>query len=371
MKSSGKQRVAILKSRLYKGGVAQVLGHMIVVLNEQGIVPDILTLKSDLTKNDFEKLYQIKIDFNIKIIGPNIKMPYEWHFLYFNLLSKRHSKKYDLFINSNNTSFFAPKNIPTLTYIHYPRKNRVISNSSSIHFPEKKDKSIFAISSDPFYIARFLYMFNNYFGKNEKLIANSEFTKKAIQNCYPKNNNEIHILYPPVENSEIKKVEKKMQVVTLGRISPEKRQSEQIEIALKLPEINFFILGFSDLGKYYQECKSKIEYSGAKNIHLSPNLDYSEIQKILSESAIFLHNVRNEPFGIGIVQAALQGCIPVIHRSGGATEIVNNQDLQFTDIDQACNIIHKIKNQNLGFNFQSKFSEKVFQETFKQYLQEY
>jgi glycosyltransferase involved in cell wall biosynthesis len=360
MKSSGKQRVAILKSRLYKGGVAQVLGHMIVVLNEQGIVPDILTLRSDLTKNDFEKLYRLKIDFNIKLIGPNIKMPYEWHFLYFNLLSRRQSKNYDLFINSNNTSFYAPKNIPTLTYIHYPRKNRVISKTSSIHFPEKNDKSMFEISSDPFYFARFLYNFNTDFGKNEKLIANSEFTKKAIQTCYPKTKKPIEILYPPVESPEVKIVEKKMQVVTLGRISPEKRQLEQIEIALKLPEINFYILGFSDLGKYYIECKSKIENSGAKNIFLLPNLDYSEIQKILSESAIFLHNVRNEPFGIGIVQAASQGCIPVIHRSGGAVEIVNNEKLQFTNTESAIKIIDEIKKGENTFTFTNLFNNKFF-----------
>ena len=368
---TGKQRVAILKSRLYRGGVAQVLGHMIAALNKKGIVPDILTLRSDLTENDFEKLYRLKIKFHIKLIGPNLKMPYEWHFLYFNLLSRGFSKKYDLFINSNNTSFLAPKNIPTLTYIHYPRKDRVISDSSSIHFPEKKDKSIFDYASDSFFIARFLYQFNKRFGKNEMIIANSKFTKRAIERCYSNLKNPIVVLYPPVENPEIKNTEKKLQVVTLGRISSEKRQSEQIDIALKLPDINFYILGFSDLGKYYQECKEKINSSGVKNIFLLPNLDHSEIQKILSESAIFLHNVRNEPFGIGIVQASAQGCIPVIHRSGGAIEIVTDNQLQFNDVEEAFSIIQKIKNREINFNFKSKFSEKEFQETFSQLLTDY
>jgi glycosyltransferase involved in cell wall biosynthesis len=368
---TGKQRVAILKSRLYRGGVAQVLGHMIAALNEKGIVPDILTLRSDLTENDFEKLYRLKIKFHIKLIGPNLKMPYEWHFLYFNLLSRGFSKKYDLFINSNNTSFLAPKNIPTLTYIHYPRKDRVISDSSSIHFPEKKNKSIFEYASDPFFIARFLYQFNKRFGKNEMIIANSEFTKSAIERCYSNLKNPIVVVYPPVENPEIKNIEKKLQVVTLGRISSEKRQLEQIDIALKLPDINFYILGFSDLGKYYQECKEKINSSGVKNIFLLPNLNHSEIQKILAESAIFLHNVRNEPFGIGIVQASAQGCIPVIHRSGGATEIVTDNQLQFNDVEEAFSIIQKIKNKEINFNFKSKFSEKEFQETFSQLLTDY
>jgi len=362
------QKIAILKSRLYKGGVAQVLGTIIKILNEQHIIPDILTLRSDLNEKSFEELYQLKLQFKIKLIGPNLKMPYEWHFLYFNLLTRGYTKKYDLFINSNNTSFLAPTKIPTLTYIHYPRKDRVASESTSIHFPELKNKNILDISSDPFFIAKFLYNFNINFGKKEKLIANSEFTKKAIQHSYPSSKIPINVIYPPVENSEIKKSNKKLQVVTLGRISPEKRQLEQIEIALKLPEINFYILGFSDKGKYFQACMNKINSSGASNIFLMPNLGHTEIQNILSESSIFLHNVRNEPFGIGIVQATFQGCIPVIHGSGGATEIVENKNLHFQTVNEAVEIIRKIKQNEIIYESNSKFSTENFNREFNKTL---
>lgn len=362
------KKVAILKSRLYKGGVAQVLGYIIRILNQQGIVPDILTLRSDLNTQDFETLYKLKIDFRIVRIGPNLKMPYEWHFLYFNLLSKRYSKKYDLFINSNNTSYLASKKITTITYVHFPRKDRVISPYSSIHFPEKKDKSFFDIANDPFYVAKLLYKFDKKFGANETLVANSLFTSEKIIANYPDTKNKIQIIYPPVDTVVKNSNSKKIQVVSLGRISPEKRQLEQIEIALQLPHIPFYILGFSDLGDYYKKCKNKIETSNATNIHLLPNLNYSEIQKILSESLVFLHNVRNEPFGIGIVQAAENGCIPVVHQSGGAIEIVHDQKLQFHNNSDAVSIIDKITKGELSFTFSNRFTSVIFEQEFEKLL---
>lgn len=363
-----KQRVAILKSRLYRGGVAQVLGEMIKILNEKNIIPDILTLKSDLSENDFEKLYQLKIKFKIKFIGPNLKMPYEWHFLYFNLLSRKYAKNYDLFINSNNTSFLASKKIKTITYIHYPRKERVFSKCASIHIPEKENKSFFDFSQDPFYLAKILYGFNNSFGNNETLIANSNFTASKIQESYSKNKNTISVIYPPVGNEKINQSEKKKQVVTLGRISYEKRQLEQIDIALKNPEIPFYILGFTNFDEYYKKCKEKIELNNAKHIHLLPNLSRDEINTILNESKVFLHNVRNEPFGIGIVQAAEAGCIPVVHGSGGAKEIVNDFNLEFTTIAEAESIINKTIKGEFSFTFTNIYNREKFRFKFIELL---
>lgn len=366
---AGKQRVAILKSRLYKGGVAQVLGHLIAMLNEEGIVPDILTLRADLDQGDFEKLYGLKINFKIKLIGPNLKMPYEWHFIYFNLLTRGYTNKYDLFINSNNTSFLAPRSIRTVTYVHYPRKHRALSNCSSIHFPELVDKSPFDYKNDLFFLAKFLYSLNKNTGNNEILIANSEFTSLKIQESYPNSKSKIHVIYPPVPGEKKNADQKKMQVMSLGRISEEKRQLEQIEIAAELPSVDFYITGFSDMGRYYQKCQKLIVEKNSKNVFLIVNQDYSKIQKLLDESLIFLHSVRNEPFGIGIVQAALNGCIPVIHGSGGAIEIVQDKSLHYTDKSQAIQIIKDITEKIPNFKYQHRFGPFEFKNRFREILE--
>ena len=364
---SVKQKVAILKSRLYRGGVAQVLGFMISDLNKKGIIPDILVLRSDLTPSDFKRLYNLEIEFKIRIIGPDLKMPYEWHFLYFNLLTRGYAAKYDLFINSNNTSFLSSRKIKTITYDHFPRKFRVISANNSIHFPEKMDKHFFDIKYDPFYLARLIYRFNKSYGNNEVLIANSNFTAQKMRESYF-SVSDVEILYPPVPISAVNLNEKKAQVVSLGRISDEKRQLEQLEIASFLPEVPFYILGFSNTDEYFRKCEKVIYEKKLSNVFLLPNLPLDEINRILSESLIFLHNVRNEPFGIGIVQAATNNCIPVIHGSGGATEIITNKELYFTTVEEATSIIKKIKKGEIKFTFSNKFSPENFSKQFNEVL---
>lgn len=362
------KRVAILKSRIYRGGVAQVLGHMIKTLNELEIIPELLTLRCDLTEKDFENLYQLEIKFKIKLIGPDLKMPYEWHFLYFNLLSRHYANKYDLFINSNNTSFLGPKKIKTITYVHYPRKERVLSKCQSIHFPEEKNKTFLDISFDPFYFAKFLYRFDASFGLHETVLANSNFTRDKIKNCYPSYKNEIEVLFPPVEMSKQIQSNKKNQIVTLGRITKDKRQLEQIQIGLKKPDIPMYILGFTNYDGYYKKCLELIEANNAKHIHLLPNLSKAEIHQILDESLIFLHNVRNEPFGIGIVEAINHGCIPLVHSSGGGKEIVNNENLIFETTGEAQNKIKEIMENKTNFIFNSDYSPQSFYNKFNKVL---
>jgi glycosyltransferase involved in cell wall biosynthesis len=328
-------KVAIVKSRVYKGGVTQVLASMIQVLNDKGIIPDLVTLKSDVDEEIVKKNYGQDIRFHVRKIAINLRMPYEWHFLYFNLISRNYLHNYDLIIDSNNTSFLGQSKIPSINYTHYPRKDRVISNLYSQHLPEGPKKNIFDLKTDPFYLAKFLYRFDNKMKRKERIICNSKFTAKKVSEVYPIKNENLEILYPPVQFPN-KKVESKKQktVVSLGRFSEEKRQLEQLEIAQQLPEYNFKIIGFSGNGKYLMECKNKLESEKIKNVEILADIDFAEIEKIMSESQFFIHNVRNEPFGISTVQAIAYGCIPVVHNSGGSKEIVNNESLKFNSANE-------------------------------------
>ncbi len=325
-------KVAIVKSRIYKGGVTQVLASMIAVLNKKGIVPDLVTLRSDITEEIVEKNYGQKIHFNIRKIALNLKMPYEWHFLYFNLISRNYLYKYDLIIDSNNTSFLSQTQIPSVNYTHYPRKDRVMSDLFSLHLPEGPKKKFLDIKTDPFHFAKFLYRFDNRTKKNEKIVCNSNFTSQKVSEVYSLEISQLEVLYPPVEIPLTKQNSKLSNtVVSLGRFSEEKRQLEQIEIAKKLPELKFRILGFSGDGKYLQQCKEKVVKENLNNVEILADIDYKEIEKIMSESRFFIHNVRNEPFGISTVQAIGYGCIPVVHNSGGSREIVKNEKFLFHD----------------------------------------
>ncbi len=337
-------KVAILKNRVYKGGVSQVLASMIKVLNQNGITPDILTFRSAITPEVISKNYGEEIKFNVKKIFFDIKVPYEWNFILFNFISRFYCRDYDLLINSNNTSFLAPIKIPTITYIHFPRKNRVVSKLKNLHLPEEGNKNIFDIKTDPFLIADTAYRMNNRFSKNQKLICNSEFTKNNVLKEYSIRKDKLEILYPPVKlttkTSEFKKQKSKNTVITLGRFSEDKRQLEQIEIARELPEFTFYITGFKGDSDYYQLCENKIKNENIVNVKLLADANFEEITELMKTSEYFLHNVRNEPFGISTVQALSYGCIPMVHDSGGSAEIVKQKIFLFENKEDA---IRKLK----------------------------
>lgn len=372
-------KVAILKNRVYKGGVSQVLASMIKVLNENGIIPDILTFRSNITPEIVSKDYGQEIKFNIVPIFFDLKMPYEWNFIFFNFISNFYVGKYDLLINSNNSSFLAPRRKKTITYIHFPRKARAISKLKSLHMPEEGNKSILDITTDPFFVADILYRMNNRFGKNETLICNSEFTKKMVMDNYHSNSTKIKVLYPPVSlTTEINKSSKKIKsVVSLGRFSPEKRQLEQIEIATHLPDFSFTLIGFKGDEHYFNECESKIKSKNLTNVKLMPNITFEEMNEILEHSQYFLHNVRNEPFGIGTVQALNKECLPMVHASGGSLEIVKEEIYCFKTVDECITRLKdldekKSKNNFSKPDFQLKQYdmaqfENIFQELFNQY----
>ena len=44
---------------------------------------------------------------------------------------------------------------------------------------------------------------------------------------------------------------------------------------------------------------------------------------------------RNEPFGITTIQGLAQGCLPMVHNSGGQKEIIPHADQRFDDADEA------------------------------------
>jgi glycosyltransferase involved in cell wall biosynthesis len=379
---NNQRKVALIQNRIQPGGRLHVMIATIKTLNDIGIEPDIITLKSRISKQDIINKFGKNIRFNLKEILYDIRIPFEFHILLFNYICKFFLKKYDLIINSNNTSFLLPQKINLLSYTHYPRKARLLSKKVSIHFPDGPDKSWL----NPYHVflnfAALLYRSNFGLNKNETVIANSLFTKEAIQANYLKSKIPIIIIYPPVavEKNSQNNIKKKsvFNVVSIGRFAPDKRQLEQIEIAAILPDYTFHIIGFADdKNKYYENCMKFIDKNKISNAILHRNIDYNKLQSLLKISLFFIHNLRNEPFGITAVQAISQGCIPVVHNSGGQKEIVNIEELRYknkVEAAQIFNAISKYSSEKL-INIQNKllkninrFDESMFYKEMKKLL---
>ncbi|MFH5831719.1 glycosyltransferase family 4 protein [Halalkalibaculum sp. DA384] len=339
-------RVALMRNRIYPGGVFHVMLQMIRSLNQKGVVPDLVTLKSKVSPELAAQKYNMEVQFRVREILADLRIPYEWHILLFNKISRHELRKYDIVINHNNTSFLyeRPGRQKLISYVHFPRKARGLSRAQSIHRPEGPRKKWYHIRHDPFMLASHAYRFDNHVDKEEIVLANSTFTRQTLLNHYAMEAADVDVLYPPVEIPDglPSSPKDEMMVVSLGRFAPEKRQMEQLEIARQLPNLQFRIMGFLSDQNYFEKCRAYKERHGLDHVELLPDLPFDQLNTLLDRAGLFLHSIRNEPFGITTVEAISHGCLPVVPDSGGQVEIVPDQDLRYSDTAEAAAIIKRV-----------------------------
>jgi glycosyltransferase involved in cell wall biosynthesis len=215
--------------------------------------------------------------------------------------------------------------------------------------------------------------------ENQIVLANSEFTKRMIQQYYPDYTKNIKVLYPPVDLERWQNDREKLPetISSLGRFSRDKRQLEQIKIAEQLPALKLNIIGF--IGdrhgrSYFNLCKNYLDTNRITNVTLYPNLAFADTKELLASSKFFIHSLRNEPFGISSVEAIAAGCIPVVHDSGGQQEIVKFSELRYKNSEEAVQKINGLLKKDLA-NIQkdlvkdnSRFTVDVFDREMKAVL---
>ncbi|MDZ7690397.1 MAG: glycosyltransferase family 4 protein [Balneolaceae bacterium] len=308
-------------------------------------MPDLVTLKSKVTPEIAAEKYNMDVHFRVREILTDVRIPYEWHIILFNKISQNYLQDYDLVINHNNTSFLykRPEAQKMVSYVHFPRKARGISNAVSIHRPNGPKKKWYHFRSDAFKLSSLAYRFDTAVDPEERYLANSEYTKQVLLDHYDLPSDQIEVLYPPVGiNGEMGSAKKdESLIITLGRFSPEKRQLEQLKIARKLPQLNFKIMGFLSNQDYFRRCIDYLNDHQIKNAELMPNLPYDTLMKILDRAGLFLHSLQNEPFGITTVEAISHGCIPIVPDSGGQKEIVPIEELRYGSSSEAVKLIAK------------------------------
>jgi glycosyltransferase involved in cell wall biosynthesis len=218
---------------------------------------------------------------------------------------------------------------------------------------------------------------------NRLILANSQYTAKAILEELGIN---PYVLYPSVSNkiTALSKgnLDKPRQniVVTISRISEEKNLQAIPQIAEKVrEEISFIIAGIPTSTQALVQLKNLI-----KRLHLSDRvkvltyLPREQMAQMLLNSRAYLHTMKDEHFGISIVEAMSLGCVPVVHDSGGPREFVPDE-FRFKTIDEAAALVekavdmwspsHAFKFSNLAEQFSENNFSKRFIRLFDYYLE--
>lgn len=111
-------------------------------------------------------------------------------------------------------------------------------------------------------------------------------------------------------------------VVTVARAIPAKRLELFWEIARIRPEYEFVMLLTRDpySSQYTNDLIRQTPHNGT--IVFDPKKDL--YHGILAQAKVYLHFMKNEHFGITVVEAMSASCVPIVHDSGGPGEIVND-----------------------------------------------
>lgn len=169
----------------------------------------------------------------------------------------------------------------------------------------------------------------------DKAIYNSSFTKKIIEKTWAING---PVIYPPVSVEKFKPTKKKKQILSVGRFFgylKDKKQEFMIK-AFKEISKNKELDGWSlhlvgGAGEGDQDYVGELKrISVGFPIHIHPNLPFSELLDLYTESSLYWHAMgfneddpkKMEHFGISTVEAMAAGCVPIVIKKGGQVEIV-------------------------------------------------
>ncbi|MFP3081265.1 MAG: glycosyltransferase family 4 protein [Acidilobus sp.] len=179
------------------------------------------------------------------------------------------------------------------------------------------------------------------------VMTNSSWTAGYIRRAY--GDLRIEVVHPPVNVEELLPLggDRGKIVLTVSRISPEKRLTAIAEVARLVPEAEFYLVGSTSVysGPVLREIRERTE--GLRNFHLETDVPRKRILELMSQASIYLHPPFAEHFGIAIAEAAAAGLVPVVYRDGGGwTDIASriDQGLGYTNVEEAAHIVRSLLN---------------------------
>lgn len=327
------------------GGAERVLVHMLGALRDN----DLSLISDDWCPQRVNTIFDIEppeIEW-IRCASFRPLLPHfqAFHWLYYarkiDSLIQKMDRDCDLLIETQQV-YSDPGRVGRLvSYIHYP---------SLAAPPPEKEKSI--ASSIYYAILRSIVL--RRVGKISLALTNSPFTARKVVEYL-----KIRplVVPPPVDvrrfYSDRSWSDREDKVVSIGTFLPFKRHHLLLQVARKLPEIRFVIMGTlrEDHRSYYEKlCKQKSE-----NVTIMQDVALDAAAKELASAKVYVH-LCPEHFGISVVEAAAAGCVPIVYEVGGPAECLGDAAIIWKDLDHLRSCI--IESVTDGY-FWSKMSDKA------------
>jgi glycosyltransferase involved in cell wall biosynthesis len=221
----------------------------------------------------------------------------------------------------------------------------------------------------------------NLFAGEDEIVSVSNWMAEII---YQKYRLKTKVLNSPVPGHFPDKLfhEKENGFVCMGRIAPEKRIEECIEILKcvrnKGHNIHLHLVGGIE-NKSYGDYIQKLVYENKSWIFFEGKLYGKEKSEMLANHKYGIHACRGDAFPGAVAEMIKSGCIPFVPDQGGQVEIISTPLLIYKSLPEAMNIIDSVlKSEQLQYQLTCYFYRKKnfysvndFQGSFKKIIDDF
>jgi glycosyltransferase involved in cell wall biosynthesis len=176
-------------------------------------------------------------------------------------------------------------------------------------------------------------------------IANSRFVADHVERTLGV---DCTVVSPPVPGrySPPPWSERRQEMICVGRISPEKRIDEVIEIVRQVRDrghpLGLRIFGLPEAPAYVNKLQNTARTLGDW-VAIEIGVPRERLREAMQSARFGIHAMRDEHFGIAIGEMLRAGCVTFAHDSGGPAEILDGEeDLLFGDLDDAVAKISRV-----------------------------
>ncbi len=223
-------------------------------------------------------------------------------------------KNYDIYLSIELTNDWVLKHEPNnskklILWIQDPRPKY-----------EWDEIATMTLMPEPNYYNQKIYdLVHNLYEQNRvRFISQAYFlNRKAIDLYRLKKNTQITYMPNPIEIDEefdLKSYKKKNKIIFLGRLEDVKRGWIFCEIAKKLPEYDFFVLGKINTTKK-NTAAFWDQYKNISNLHFAGHVDGEEKNQFLKDAKILINTSIHEGLPVSFLEALSYGCCLVSNRN--------------------------------------------------------
>lgn len=240
--------------------------------------------------------------------------------------ARRLAPAYDFAVTANNESDLGARGVQ---YVHFPKFVTARPDPGLRWYQGATAVAAYQRACDA------LTGFRHERMRRHLTLANSEWTAGLLA---ARHHLSPVVLPPPAAGPfrQVAWTARQNAVVCLGRIAPEKRLVEMMDVVAHVrrrhPDLTLWIAGQPDDRAYLLHVQDAARGHGAW-VQLALDRPRSALLELLSACRWGLHGMYEEHFGMAVAELVAAGVVPIAHRSGGPVEILGDDPHLLYDTD--------------------------------------